>query len=116
MIGAATGDHLHLRAAGLIKVVRLAERADLEFLDRLDWRGHYTGSHRAGLRAARTGEVLDVTDGVAGHIIRVVTAIYGKGVLIHVAAGNIASRRDARLEPEQRGCVATKIRQQLELL
>src|SRR6267154_859829 len=116
LVSTAAGDHLDLRAAGLIKVTRLAKRADFEFLNGLDRRRHHARGHRAGLITGETGKVLDVSDGIAGHVIRVVTAIYRESVLVHETAGDIAARCHARLETQQ-GCgVAAEIWQQLELL
>src|SRR6266404_2895068 len=97
LIGAAPGNHLDLRAARGVKVIRLTEGADFEFLDALDRGGHDTRSYSVGLAARETCKVIDVTDGVPGHIIRVVPTIYCESVLVHVAAGYIASWRDAWL-------------------
>src|SRR5437667_12113180 len=99
LVGSTTGDHLHLRPAGLVKVGSLTERADLEFFDRLDRRCYYPRGHCAGLGASETGEVLDVSDGVARHIVGVIAAIAPELVLIHVYAGDSASGRHSTLEP-----------------
>src|SRR5437868_5339878 len=116
LIGAPPGNHLNLRTTGGVKVIRLTKGADLEFLNTLNRGSHYTRSHRAGLGASETGEVLDVPNGISSHIIGVVAAIDGESVLVHVAAGNITSGRYAWLQTEQRGCITTEIRQQLKLL
>src|SRR5438132_8648184 len=97
LICAAPGDHLNLRATGGVKVIRLTEGADFEFLDTLDRSGYDAGGHAVGLRPGETGEVLDVPDRVSGHIIGVVAAVDGESVLVHVAAGNVPSGRHAGL-------------------
>ena len=97
LIGATPRYHLNLRTTGGVKVIRLTEGADFEFLDALDRRGHDTRSHTVGLAAGETGKVLNVADGVPGHVIRIIPTIYGESVLVHVAAGDIASRRHAGL-------------------
>ena len=94
----------------------MTEGADFEFLDTLNRSSHHTGSHAVGLAACETGEVLNVSDSVAGHIIRVITTIYGESVLVHIAAGDIASRRHTWLQRQQRGGITPQVRQQLKIL
>src|SRR5438445_7436963 len=101
LICSATGDHLDLRPAGLIKIRRLPKGADFEFFYRFDRCRHHTRSHTVGLTTGETSEVIDVSDGVAGHVVGVVAAIYGESILVHVAAGNITPRRHARLKTQQ---------------
>ncbi len=111
LIGSATGDHLDLRPAGLIKIRRLPKGADFEFFYRFDRGCHHTRGHAVGLATGETGEVLDVSDGVARHIVGVIAAIDRECVLIHVAAGDIASGRHSGLKRQQGCCVAAKVRQ-----
>src|SRR6266478_5218926 len=91
LIGAAPRYHLNLSTTGRVKVIRLTEGADFEFLDTLNRGGYDAGGDAVGLGASETGEVLDVPDGVSGHIIGVVAAIDGESVLVHITAGNISS-------------------------
>src|SRR5215813_1167496 len=100
LICATPGNHLYLCAAGAVKVRCLTKRAYFKFFDAFDWRGHNARSHRAGLRASQTGEVLEIADGIAGHIIRIVSPVYGEGVLIHIASGDITSRGYAGRQPQ----------------
>src|SRR6266566_3911376 len=116
LVGSASSYHLHLSAAGVVEVRRLPESIDLEFFDGFDWRSYDARSHAVGLAAGETGEVLDVADGIARHIIRVVPTIDGESVLVHIAAGDIASRRHAGLQAQKRGCVTAEVRQQLKIL
>src|SRR2546423_15399252 len=101
LIGTAPGNHLYLRSARAVEVRRLTESADLKLLDAFDRGGHHARGHRAGLGPGETGEVLNIPDGVTGHIVRIVAAIYGESVLVHIAAGNVASRRHARRQSQQ---------------
>ena len=98
LVGAAFGDHLNQCATGSVKVIRLAESADFEFLHRVNRSRDYTRGHRTGLGSRETGKVLDISDRITGHVIRVVAAINRESVLVHVAAGNIPSRGHARVE------------------
>src|SRR5713226_3854395 len=97
LIGAASGDHLYLRAAGSIKVSRLTERIDFELFDSFDRRRHHARDHPVSLSASSAGKVVYVCGGGTGHVVGVVATIDGEGVLVLVAAGNIAGRRHARL-------------------
>src|SRR5215510_9323850 len=95
LLAAAPGNHLHLRAAGTIKVGGLTECADLKFFYALNRRRNYPGCHRARLRACETGEIREIADSIARHIVRVVSTVYSESVLIHVTTGDITSRRNS---------------------
>ena len=88
---------MYLRATRGIKVICLTERIDLELLDRFDRRRYHSRCHRTGLSSGYTSKVLDVSDCVAGHVIRIVPTINGKRILIHITAGNVSSRCNAWL-------------------
>ena len=101
LLTASPGNHLHLRAARTIKVSGLTECADLKFFYALNGRSNHTGGHRTRLISSRTGEILEIADGVACHIVGIVAAVYGEGVLIHVTAGDITSRCNSWCEPQE---------------
>src|SRR5262245_58045237 len=101
LVGPAPSHHLHLGAAGLVKVRSLAKRIDLEFLNCLDRRGHYAGSHRAGLSTCESGEVLNVPNCVTRHVVGIVPTVDREGILIHVAAGDVAAWCYTRLQAQQ---------------
>src|SRR5205807_5625749 len=112
LIGSALRYHLHLRANRTIEVGRLTEGVDSEFLDALDRSRDDTGRYAIGLGAGGAGKIHRVADLVAGHVIAVLAAIDAKTILIADGAGNLASRRNPRLQRHECGGIAPEIWQQ----
>ncbi len=75
----------------------MTEGADFKFLHAFDRRSHHARDHPVSLSASSAGKVVYVRGGGTGHVVGVVATIDGEGVLVLVAAGNIAGRRHARL-------------------
>ena len=116
LVCSAFRNHLHLRATRVRKVRGLTKCTDFEFFDRFNRCSYNSRGHRAGLCARQAGKVLNITDGITGHVVGVITTINGESILIHVAAPDVASRRHTRIQAEQGRRVAAEVRQQFQLL
>src|SRR5437762_13379854 len=94
---ASASYHHDLGASRAIEVSSLPSGVYFEFFNTLDGRRDDARGHAIGLATANAGKVLEVPNGIAGHVIGVISTIDRVRVLIHVRPGNVASRCNARL-------------------
>jgi hypothetical protein len=97
LIGAALGYHLHLRANRTVKVRGLPEGVNPEFFNAFNRSGHDTGSHTVSLGSGGTGKIHRVAYLVPGHIVRVLSAIDRKTVLVSDRTCDLARRSHSGL-------------------
>ena len=69
-----------------------------ELFNAFDWRCDDTRGHTVCLTTGDAREVIDVADGVTGHVIGVVAAINRIGVLVHIGSSHVASGGDSWLK------------------